>query len=104
MKFQLSPAPGCAGSYRKETSVRRSGGLQAAVRAKGSEEKDFGLEAKATFANEDSGQYPGRRTVKVLPWPGSLLNSIRPLWASTIRLTMANPRPLPWDFLFGSTR
>ena len=38
LKFQLSPATGCAGSYLKETSVEgRSGGLQAAVRAKGSE-------------------------------------------------------------------
>ncbi len=38
MRFQLSPATGCAGSYLKETSVEgRSGGLQAAVRAKGSE-------------------------------------------------------------------
>ena len=40
---------------RKKLGVRRSGGLQAAVRAKGVEEKDFGLEAKATFADELSG-------------------------------------------------
>ena len=38
MKSQLSSATGCAGSYLKEPSVEgRSGGLQAAVRAKGSE-------------------------------------------------------------------
>ncbi len=38
IKFQVSPATGCAGSYLKETSVEgRSGGLQAAVRARGSE-------------------------------------------------------------------
>ena len=55
MKFQLSPAPRKHWPHsRKKLRVRRSGGLQAAVRAKGSKEKDFGLEAKATFANEVS--------------------------------------------------
>ena len=38
-KSQLSPAPGCEPDHsRKKLRVRRSGGLQAAVRAKGSEE------------------------------------------------------------------
>ena len=57
MKFQVSSATGCAGSYLKETSVEgRSGGLQAVVhQAKGSNQEDFGLEAKATLANEVSG-------------------------------------------------
>ena len=47
----------CRPHSRKKLRVRRSGGLQAAVyRAKGSKEQDFGLEAKATFANEVLGQ------------------------------------------------
>ena len=58
MKFQVSPAPGCRPPDRtgKKLGVRCSGGLQAAVRAKGAGKKDFGLEAKATFAKEVSGQ------------------------------------------------
>ncbi len=49
MKFQLSPAPGCEPDHSEGNfGSGRSGGLQAAVRAKGSEKQDFGLEAKAT--------------------------------------------------------
>jgi len=48
--------PRCAAPFEKETwSPGRGGGLQAAVRAKGSKEY-FGLEAKATFANEVLGK------------------------------------------------
>ena len=55
MKFQLSGPPAVLPHSRTKLWARRSGGLQAAVRAKGSNQEDFGLEAKATLANEVSG-------------------------------------------------
>ena len=57
MKFQVSPATGCAGSYRKETSVEgRGGGLGAAsfLRAFGS--KNGGPEATATVFRQSLGE------------------------------------------------
>ncbi len=54
MKFQLSGPPAVLPHSRTKLWARRSGGLQAAVRAKGSNQEDFGLEAKATLANEVS--------------------------------------------------
>ena len=67
MKFQLSPATGCAGSYMKETSVGgRGGGLQAALcLAKGSTEEYGGLEATPTSNLQPiSGQVLGQSRPK----------------------------------------
>ena len=55
-KSGLAPPPAEPDPTGKKLRVRCSGGLQAAVRAKGAGKKDFGLEAKATFAKEVSGQ------------------------------------------------
>jgi hypothetical protein len=41
----------------------------------------------------------GSRTVMRVPRPGSLWHSMRPPWASTIRLTVGSPRPLPAVFV-----
>ncbi len=37
----------------------------------------------------------GNAMRKTLPWPGALLTSMRPPWASTAQRAIANPRPKP---------
>jgi hypothetical protein len=38
-------------------------------------------------------EFPGNRTVTVVPCPTILCSSMVPWWASTMAFTMANPRP-----------
>ena len=41
----------------------------------------------------------GRRTLKVLPWPGELSTSMLPPWASAMERAMLSPRPTPYGLL-----
>src|SRR2546428_4341331 len=53
----------------------------------------------------DSGKATGTVKKKVLPWLTTLSTQTDPLWASTISLTRARPRPVPpiWRGSWGST-